>query len=387
MKAPQGKRKEEGTLSRILTPGDEYTFAEGLRHLSRREALKAGLIGGGAVLLASCGGAAATPTSAPASGLPEGMTRFPAELTDIWPWGVIDAQISAQQILADKLGYYADEGLVVRNQLIQSGPDIGSMIAGGSAPVSFDATIDVIIIKGHGVNCRILTPTNNAGGTQAVVCRPDLNLTSARDLEGKTIGMPGGAGTLIAIRGMAQQLGVDVSRINFINMMPADAIPALEAGDIDCMGAWEPWITQAVKLGNTFLMSGTRAEFPELSGPVNWMAFHGTFQVTDDYIQSYPNSWRAMIRALKRATDFVNNSRDQAVEILSGELHIEATDLREMMNRNVYSMAVDEAFVNGCDAMADLCVEFGYIDEKPSFDSYTDFAFLGDVAPELVTAA
>ena len=130
MKAPQGKRKEEGTLSRILTPGDEYTFAEGLRHLSRREALKAGLIGGGAVLLASCGGAAATPTSAPASGLPEGMTRFPAELTDIWPWGVIDAQISAQQILADKLGYYADEGLVVRNQLIQSGPDIGSMIAG-----------------------------------------------------------------------------------------------------------------------------------------------------------------------------------------------------------------------------------------------------------------
>lgn len=371
-----------------IKPRDEYTFEEGLRYLTRREFLIRSLAVGGAAALggafiSSCAPAPTpTPTARPAAGI----TPFPAELTELWPWGVIDAQISSQQILADKLGYFADEGLVVHNQLIQSGPDIGPMIAGGSAPVSFDANLDVIIIKGHGVACRILAPTNNAGGTQAVVCRPDLELKSAKDLEGKTIGMPAGAGTLVAIRGMAHELGVDVDKINFMNMMPADAIPALERGDIDCMGAWEPWVTQAIKLGNKFLMSGTRADFPELSGPVNWMAFHATFQVTDDYIQKYPNTWKGTIRALKRATDFVNDHREESLDILSEELKIEREDLTDMMNRNVYSMAVDEIFVRGCDEMADLCVEFGYIDEKPPLDSYTDFSFLREIAPELVTA-
>ena len=43
------------------------------------------------------------------------------EVTDLALYGVIDPQISAQQIIAEKLGYFKEEGLNITNKLIQSG--------------------------------------------------------------------------------------------------------------------------------------------------------------------------------------------------------------------------------------------------------------------------
>ncbi|UUZ92014.1 hypothetical protein LJK87_42240 [Paenibacillus sp. P25] len=98
-----------------------------------------------ALLLAACGAkdagtaaktapvadSAGTKTSAPsaASDVPE--------MKEVTLVGVRDAQISSQQIIADKLGYFKEAGLNVKSQLIESGPDIGPMVAGARAPSAF----------------------------------------------------------------------------------------------------------------------------------------------------------------------------------------------------------------------------------------------------------
>ena len=205
----------------------------------------------------------------------------PAEIT---AWGVIDAQISSQQIIAAKNGYFKSHGLAIKNRLVQSGPDIGPMISGGSAQVSFETTITVIIVNANNVNAVILTPLANIAGTQAVVARKGLRLGSAKDLEGKRIGMAEGAGVLIAIQNMAKDTGVDVSKIKFVNMMPADQVAALSRGDIDMMAAWEPWVTKGIAVGGEFLFSGKLSRLPGKTGPVDWMNFHTTLQVTRDFL-------------------------------------------------------------------------------------------------------
>jgi ABC-type nitrate/sulfonate/bicarbonate transport system substrate-binding protein len=308
------------------------------------------------------------------------------ELKELTAWGVIDAQISSQQIVADKKGFFQEQGLTVKNRLVQAGPDIGPLISGGSAPVSFETNITVIIVQASGVPAIIVAPLANIAGTQAVVGRKGLKLARAKDLEGKRIGMIRGAGVLIAIRSMAKDLGVDINKIRFINMAPADQVAALSRGDIDAMAAWEPWVTKGIAAGGVFLFSGKKANLPEKTGPVDWMDFHTTIQVTRDFLKKNPETIKRMLQSLKKATDFVNQNRDEAISLLAPVLNLPKDQLTEMMNRNTYSMVVDDSFVKGSATITSFMLELKNIAKSPQIKDYTDFSLLAEVDPSLIKA-
>ncbi|MDI3327518.1 MAG: ABC transporter substrate-binding protein [Alicyclobacillaceae bacterium] len=335
--------------------------------------------------LIGCGSQPQTGTSSPATSQ-GGAEAGKPETTKLTLVGVRDAQISSQQILADKLGYFKEEGLDVTNQLIESGPDIGPMVAGGSAPVSFQTNYMDIILSSSGVKVKVVAPLAQIAGTQAVVGGANLKLTSAKDLEGKTVGIPSGADVMMAIQNMGKELGVDTSKIKYVNLAPSDALTALQKGEIDAMACWEPFITKAIESGGHFLFSGTKSALPDKKGDVKWMSVHTTLQVTDDFLQKNPNTIKALLRALKKATDYINTHRDEAIRILAPELHLSEAELREIMNRNVYSMEVNDSYINGSngDGVKDYLMSVGNIKSKPDFKSYNDFSLLKEVAPELI---
>jgi ABC-type nitrate/sulfonate/bicarbonate transport systems, periplasmic components len=334
------------------------------------------------LMLTACGGNGSGNAPAAGSGGEGGTDLETKELTLV---GVRDAQISSQQIIADKLGYFKEEGLEVTSQLIESGPDIGPMVAGGSAPVSIQTNFMDIILKSTDIPVKIISPLAQIAGTQAVVGAKDLELTSAKDLEGKTIGIPSGADVMIAINNMAEELGVDASKIKYVNLAPSDAVVALEKGDIDAMAAWEPFITKAIQGGGKFLFSGTKSELPDKQGDVEWMSVHTTIQVTDDFLDKNPNTLKAILRSLKKATDYINENREEAIKILAPELHLTEEELTEIMNRNVYSMEVSDAYVNGSNgpAVGEYLKSVGNIKTIPDRSSYHDLSLLKEVDPAL----
>ncbi|EIJ80437.1 nitrate/sulfonate/bicarbonate ABC transporter substrate-binding protein [Bacillus methanolicus PB1] len=300
--------------------------------------------------------------------------------------GVRDAQISSQQIIAEKLGYFKEEGLTVTNQLIESGPDIGPMVAGGSAPISFQTNFMDIILASSGVKVKIVAPLAQIAGTQAVVAGKDSNINSPKDLEGKTIGIPSGADVMIAIQNMAKYYNVDMKKIKFVNLAPSDALTALEKGDIDVMAAWEPFITKAIHNGGKLLFSGTKDNFEGKNKEVDWMSVHTTLQATDDFLKENPNTVKAIIRALIKATDYINEHREESIKILAPELHLKENELKEIMNRNVYSMSVDHSFLNKSNGkeVGEYLVKVGNIQTVPDKKDYIDFSLLKEVEPNLI---
>ncbi|MCP3761217.1 ABC transporter substrate-binding protein [Domibacillus sp. A3M-37] len=310
------------------------------------------------------------------------------ELTDFTLVGVRDAQISSQQIIADKMGYFKEEGLNVTNNLVESGPDIGPMVAGGSAPISLQTNFMDIILSSTGVGVKIVAPLAQIAGTQAVVAGPDAGIKSPKDLEGKTIGIPTGADVVIAINNMAEEYGVDMEKVKVANLAPSDALTALQSGDIDAMAAWEPFITKGIAAGGTFLFSGTSNALEGEAKPVDWMSVHTTLQVTDDFLEENPNTVKAVIRALNKATAYINDNREEAVAVLAPELHLSEEELTEIMNRNVYDMTADESFIDGSNgtAVTDYLMSVGNIKSVPEQSDYIDLSLLKEVDPTLVTA-
>lgn len=304
---------------------------------------------------------------------------------EIIAYGVIDPQISAQQIIADKKGYFAEEGLKVTNKLLQSGGDISPLISGGTAQVSFETPYTDIAVAANNVGVKIVAPMANIGNTQCVVAGKNVNIQTAKDLEGKKIGIAAGAGVLIAIRNMATELGVDINKIELVTLSPSDQIAALEHGDIDAMACWEPWVSNAVNAGGKLLFSGLKSYLPDKQGDVNWLSFYTTLQVTDQFLKDHPQQVQSMLKALKKATDFINEHPDEAAEIIAKEINIDKAQVKKIMSQNKYSMNFDAGFKKSSDEMAAFMKEMKNIPAKPEFKQYADPAALQAVLPDLVT--
>ncbi|MGN8646623.1 ABC transporter substrate-binding protein [Gracilibacillus sp. HCP3S3_G5_1] len=310
------------------------------------------------------------------------------EMTELTLMGVRDPQISAAQIIADELGYFEEEGIDVTNHLIENGPEMGSMIAGGSAPISLMSNFLAITIKSSNVPINVVAVLDQMAGTQAMVGAEGLELESAKDLEGLTIGMPNGAEVQYAIENMGEELGVDVDSINFVNIGPSDGLAALQRGDLDALAAWEPFITKGTQAGGDFILSGRQSNLPEKQGDVDWLSVHSTLMATDDFLEENPNTIKALIRALKKGTDYINENREEAIETLSPILRLSESELTEIMDRNVYSMEVDNTYWNesNSEGIMDYFMRVGNIQSKPEVESYHDFSLLREVFPELITA-
>lgn len=106
-----------------------------------------------------------------------------------------------------------------------------TFIASGEAPVSCESTYTCTEMAAADVPMKMLTSTTDIGGTQGVVAGPDFEVTSAKDLEGCTMGMMNGSGVYIAVRNMAEQMGIDWTKINVVYLSPSEQIAELETGD------------------------------------------------------------------------------------------------------------------------------------------------------------
>ncbi|MBM7632854.1 ABC transporter substrate-binding protein [Geomicrobium sediminis] len=346
----------------------------------KKNRLSFALVTGAALTLAACG--SDEPQSNETSEEPDNEASASEELetTEVTLYGVVDTQVSAQQMIAEEMGFFEDEGLTVESNIVQSGPDIGPLIASGDAYASFETTITNITLSSSGVDNVIIAPMANISGTQAVIAHPDYEINSAQDIEGATIGMVQGAGVTIALQNMADELGVNMDEVDFINMSPTDQIATLDNGNIDIMAAWEPWVTTGVDLGAEFLFSGSVSEMPEVQGDVDWMQYYSTFQVTEDFLEDNPNTVKALLRALHRATEYINEDREGALNIMDDVIeHLPREQIEEIMERNDYSMEVTDDLREGSDVIAEHLHNMDSIRDVPAFEDYTDFTLLEEV--------
>ena len=351
------------------------------------------LMGALTMLVLSLGGCGSKSAAAPAESTAEEKpaTKKTADAPTssdfaIEAYGELDPQVSAQQIIADKMGYFKEQGLTVNNHLMTGPSENAPLVASGTAGICFGSIYNNIAVAANGVKVKVLAPTANAGGTQSVVARKGLELKSAKDLEGKKIGMTSGAGVLIAIRNMCEELGVDINKIQFVNLQASEQLAALEKGDIDAMAVWEPWVGKAINMGGTLLFSGTASNLPENKGPVHWIDFYMTVQATEDFYNKHPEETKKFLAALVKATTYINENREEAAKIIAKEINIDEKDCLRIMGNNVYSMAFDNQFVEGSNKMAEFMVDMKNISAVPNFNSYGFKDALAEVDASLVTA-
>jgi NitT/TauT family transport system substrate-binding protein len=194
-------------------------------------------------------------------------------------------------------GFFKDEGLTVKLQVLQGGAEAPPKLRSGNLDISVGAYVPFFQAKVGGFPVRIVADAyESAPGTHTLLVANDSPIHSVKDLAGKKIGVNiKHSLASLMVQATVRPQGVDLDDDkNFVAMPFPNMEAALKSRSVDAVQAVEPFSSQMQKsLGArliTDLSQGPTANFP-ISG----------FVSTEGWAKKNPKTLAAFQRAVTKA--------------------------------------------------------------------------------------
>ncbi|HYO44946.1 MAG TPA: ABC transporter substrate-binding protein [Candidatus Limnocylindrales bacterium] len=282
-----------------------------------------------ALVVAACGGGAATPapasdtpaSSAPAESAAAGAVPGPLDEAVTVRFGIFPNITHAPGLVA--LADGGQLGKLLPNATI----NVKSFNSGTTAvEAMFSDAIDITFIgpnpainaysKSDGEAVRIIAGSTSGGAF--LVVRPEIK--TAADLKGKKIATPSLGNTQdVALRAWlkAQGFATDTAGGGDVSVVPQENAQTLETfidGTID--GAWvpEPWATRLIKEGGAVVLVDERDLWPD----GKYVTTH--LMVATPFLEKNPEVVKRILLATIQAVDFVNENQAEAQAIVNAEI-------------------------------------------------------------------
>ena len=230
------------------------------------------------------------------------------------------------QLVTKHLGLLAKEmpGVDIKYVKVGGGGDMLRAIAGndvdfgglGNPPTAIGAT-RALPIKG-------ILVINLLDYVESLVVRTDKNISSLKDLKGKTVAAPFGSTTHYLLLQALKDEGIDPASMKIIDLAPSDIAAAWLRGDIDAAWFWEPNLDKAVKNGGKILITSgemTKRGYPTWDIGV----------VMNAFAEKYPSHVEKFVKAECEGIDFWLKNPEKTAEIIAEELSLPLPDATRMM--------------------------------------------------------
>jgi NitT/TauT family transport system substrate-binding protein len=326
------------------------------------------------VRLAAVGAAALLALTACGSGSPTdgGTATAPAsedattgsgsgELTEV-EVGVIPIVDVAPIYLGVEEGIFEKHGLDVTLTLAQGGAAIVPAVQSGNMDFGFSNVTSLVIGRSQGLPLKLVaTGPQTTGDSEddfaAVMVPEDSDVQTAADLDDQRIAVNtlNNINDTVISEGIRQD-GGDPETIQYVEMAFPDMVGQLEAGNVDAIGAVEPFATIAEA-------SGARRIFAQYADPIPDLSIAGYF-TTDQKIEQEPELVDSFVAAMKESQQYATDHPDEAKAILPEYTSLEEDVIEEL----TMPRFPQEHNVESLQEVIDLSVEGGLIDEAPAME-------------------
>lgn len=192
--------------------------------------------------------------------------------------GIVEAEIvvgtggqlsNTDVFAAVQSGYFEDQGLTATTQILTAGSNaIPQLISGELTFATVDTTTAInATLQNVGITA---VATNTVGipddtGYGMIVAGADAGIESPKDLEGKKVQVNALGGTAqVLTQASVESDGGDPSKVEFVEIAPPQALPALQAGQVDAAVLSEPNVTAAKALGFVAVFNPEQDTVPNL---------------------------------------------------------------------------------------------------------------------------
>ncbi|MGW4421197.1 ABC transporter substrate-binding protein [Streptosporangium sp. NPDC004631] len=295
--------------------------------------------------LSACGGSGTKAETTGASGLEKSKIAV----------GALPIPDSASLYIANKRGFFKEEGLTVDIQMVQGGAQAQQSLLGGSLDATQTNYVSTFLAQAAGNKLKIIADLYQAAPNAFVIMvAKNSSIKTPADLKGKKIAVNSlkNIGTL-SITSVLKTHGLTDKDVQFVEFPFPDMAGKLEQGVVDAAWMPEPHLTAvqknigAQKLADT--MTAATSDFP-IAGVV----------VTEEFASRNPKTVAAMQRALAKGQEIAATDRKAVEEILPTYTKIDAATAA-VITLGGFPTSLDQTRLQ---RVVDLMVEQGYLSEK-----------------------
>jgi len=217
--------------------------------------------------------------------------------------------------VAERKGYFRDEGLEVEIPDFAGGAKALQALVGGSADFvsgAYEHTINMaakkqpikaVVLQLRYSAIELVMPKDRAA-----------RYRGGRDLKGLKIGVTApGSSTNMFVDNLLVKDGMKPTDVSIVGVgAGAGAVAAMEKGEIDALGNLDPVVTQLESTGKFVSVVDTRTEkgMKDVYGG-DYMA--AVIYVTDEFVKKNPNTVQAVVNAMVRADKWIAKATPQEI--------------------------------------------------------------------------
>jgi NitT/TauT family transport system substrate-binding protein len=294
-----------------------------------------------------------------------------------------DPNLAAQIAVASAKGLFREAGADVEVKYFPSGGDLMTAVVGGSVAIGSSGATPTITLRSRPYPIKIVSQIADISGAQQIIVKQSLR--SVDELYGKKIGIMRGTASEALFNSFVRAYGFDASKVELVNMAPAEMLASFARGSVDAISVWEPNTTRARKTSaGKVLVTGTKSNIPGKEGARRIYGDHAVLFTTDTFLKEQPQAVRAVLRALVKADQFILSNKQEATAILSKEFGLEPADMADVMESNRYTLELNDELVRDLDGVSSFLFGLKRIQSEPKAIEWIDPVPLREVQPSLV---
>ena len=292
--------------------------------------------------------------------------------------GVSKSFLSIPVYIAQKQGFFSDEGLDVTVKEYSSGKVATKALFAGEVDISTVADMPVVFNSFKRNDFCIFATFTYSYPFVKIIVRKDMGIKTGANLKGRKVGVNRGTSSHFFLEVFLIHNRLSASDVEMINIRTVDLPLALKNNEVDVISVWQPYTQKARQL-----LGDNAIELP--SSEIYRTTF--SFATMKSFSKEHPEMLERLLRALDKAAVFTRKDREKAQEIIAGSFNLDRSTVRAAWDDFVFGIFLDQSLLAGWDEIARWAITNKFIDKKkiPNYLNYICPDALGAVKPESIT--
>jgi len=279
--------------------------------------------------------------------------------------------------IGESLGFFKEEGLVIKYNKFSSGRDcINSVLSGES---DFSGSTEFPIAKNiyNGVDLKILTSIYRSNNNDLFLGKSSSGIFSISDIKDKRIGLTFNTNSDYILSLILLELGLEITDIIKVDIDPMDMVEAMVNNAVDGVITWNPYtfdIIESYKDNDIFIYNSQ--SYTALS----------VLAASSSSLEKNRSSYSKLLKALIKAEIYIFKNREKSLDLVVKYLNLEKNSrLIKQWEDQVFIIGIDNLLVysikNEYDWVMDNSVKREYYPISNSIDS----SILLNIRPSSIT--
>jgi NitT/TauT family transport system substrate-binding protein len=249
---------------------------------------------------------------------------------------VTDSPHALPVLIAEKLGYFAEEGLPLKIVHVQVGRIGLERLLAGEVQFATVADTPIMFASLRLKDFRIVATTTRSTGENTMITRTERGIRTAADLKGKRIGVPRGSGGHYFVDTYLLYNGLTTADVRIVVMEASEVVDALVRGDVDVAGLFGVFASTALQRLGANARILTVPDFFSVSFSI--VTVPASAGVSDADVGR-------LLRAVQRAIELIRSNPGKARALSADILKVDAAEIARTWNDFEYRLHLDQPMV------------------------------------------